>query len=143
MSQVNVLNSRFLIDIVPGDTGFRALDNKRRPTSEVGTLPLLPTLECEVCDDCAASVLSFSKVKRTGVRITYDEDRDCFIMHTQSKDIEFHMKGFLYVADFRHYITDQAIACMTTSEREALFNKAISQESPRGRGLCEERRIPI
>jgi len=123
MSQVNVLNSRFLVNIVPGGSGFRALDNKRRPTSEVGTLPLLPTLECQVCDDCAASVLSFSKVKKTGVRITYDEGRDCFIMQTQSGDIEFHMKGDLYVADFRDYITDQAIAGMTTSQREALFDK--------------------
>jgi len=59
------------------------------------------------------------------VEITYDGDKECFVMHTRSGDIEFYMRGYLYLADFREYITDDAISCMTTSEREALFNKAI------------------
>jgi len=131
LSQVNVLNSRFLTDLVPGDSSFRALDNKSRSTSYVGTLPLIPGLECQVCDDCAASILSFALVKKAGVEITYDKDKECFIMHTRSGDIEFYMRGYLYLVDFRDYITDEAITCMTTSEREALFNKALTREPKR------------
>jgi len=75
LSQVNILNSRFLEDFVPADSSFKGFGNQSRSTSYVGTLPVLPKLKCLVCDDCAASVLSFALIKKTGVDISYLKER--------------------------------------------------------------------
>jgi len=124
LSQVNVLSSRFLVDIHEGTSSFRGLGNQGRTTSHIGTLPVLPGLQCQVCDECAESILSFSKVKKTGVDITYNSYKECFIVHASSGDIEFYQRGDLYLADFRDYVTSNAIPAMITLEREQLFERA-------------------
>ena len=107
LSQVNVLNSRFLTDFVPGDSGFKGIGGQRRSTSYFGTLPLIPGLQCSVCDDCAASIISFALVKKAGVKISYDDSQECFVVHSRLGDVEFYQRGDLYLADFRPYVTDQ------------------------------------
>jgi len=67
LSQINILNSRFLTDFVPGDSSFKGLGNQSRSTSYFGTLPVIPGLQYSVCDDCAALILSFALVKKAGV----------------------------------------------------------------------------
>jgi len=129
LSQVNVLNTRFLQDFIPGDLSFKGLGKQSRSTPYTGTLPLIPELVCQVCDDCAASVLSFSQIHRTGVKITFDSSRDSFIVHTIHGDIEFAQKGDLYLADFREYLTNRAISAMTTKEREELFEKTVVKKA--------------
>jgi len=124
LSQVNVLNSRFLQDFVPGEGGFRGLSNQSKSTSYHGTLPVIPGLQCQVCDDCAMSILSFAAIKKTGVPITYDQVQECFIVHSPIQDIKFYQRGDLYLADFRNFVTNRAIAAMTTQQREQLFDKA-------------------
>jgi len=125
LSQFNVLHSRFLEDFRPGDLSFKCLGNQTRSTSYMGTLPLIPELVCQVCDDCAASVLSFSQIKKVGVKITFDSVKDSSIVHTRNGDVEFAQRGDLYLADFRSHLTNRAINAMTTKEREELFEKAV------------------
>jgi len=120
----NVLNSRFLQDFAPGEGGFRGLSNQSRSTSYHGTLPVIPGLQCQVCDDCAMSILSFAAIKKTGVPITYDQVKEYFIVHSPIQDIKFYQRGDLYLADFRDFVTNRAIAAMTTQQREQLFDKA-------------------
>ena len=129
LSQVNVLNSRFPQDFVPGEGGFRGLSNQSRSTSYHGTLPVIPGLQCQVCDDCAMSILSFAAIKKTGVPITYDQVQECFIVHSPIQDIVFHQRGDLYLADFRDFVTDRAIAAMTTQQREQLFDKSLMKRA--------------
>ena len=124
MSQVNVLNSRFLENFVPGESSFRGLGNQTQATSYLGTLPLIPQLECQVCNDCAASILSFSKIKSAGVDITYDNSKEAIVAHTLKGDILFYQRGDLYLADFRDHLTQRALSGMTTAEREQLFDKS-------------------
>ena len=129
LSQVNVLNSRFLQDFIPEDLSFKGLGNQSRSTSYTGTLPLIPELVCQVCDDCTASVFSFSQIQRAGVKITFNSSRDSFIVHTTHGDIEFTQKGDLYLEDFREYLTNRAISAMTTKEREGLFEKTVVKKA--------------
>jgi len=125
LSQVNVLNSRFLENIVPGQSSFKGLGNQACATSYLGSMAIFPGLECQVCDDCVASILSFAQIKKTGVKISYDGDQEMFTVHSKVGDLEFKQRGDLYLADFRPYITDRALIGMTTEEREAMFNKAM------------------
>jgi len=79
-----------------------------------------------VCDDCVASFVSFAQVRKTGVKIVYDGDNETFNVHTKVGIVlEFKLRGDLYLADFRPYITDRAFAGMTVQQREAMFNKAM------------------
>jgi len=91
----------------------------------VGTLPLIPGLVCQVCDDCVASVLSLSQVKKTGAKISYDGREDCFIIHLAKGDITFVQRGDLYLADFSDHITDRALSGMTTKEREEMYENSV------------------
>jgi len=88
-------------------------------------MAILPGLECQVCDDCVASILSFAQIKKTGVKISYDGEEEMFIVHSKVGDLEFKQRGDLYLADFRPYITDRALVGMTRQEREAMFNMAM------------------
>jgi len=125
MSQVNILNSRFLVDFIPAELSFKGLSSQTRKTSYSGSLPLLPGLVCQVCNDCAALVLSMAQVKKTGVKVSYDDNKDCFIIHTPKGDINFIQKGDLYLADFGECVTDRALNAMTTKQREEMFEKNI------------------
>ena len=109
----------------------------------MGTLPIIPELVCQVCDDCAASVLSFSQIKKVGVRITFDSVKDSFIVHTRNADIEFTQRGDLYLADFRGYLTDRAITAMTTKEREELFEKAVVKRAQQAGTLIKNAGYPF
>jgi len=129
MSQVNVMNSRFLVDFIPAELSFKGLSSQTRKTSYSGSLPLLPGLVCQVCDDCAASVLSMAQIKKTGVKVSYDGNKDCFTIHTPKGDINFIQKGDLYLADFSQYVTDRALIAMLTKQREEMFEKSIAERA--------------
>ena len=119
MSQVNVMNSRFLVDFTPCEGGFKGLaSQKGKKTSYTGTLPLIPQLKCIVCDDCVASVLSQGQVEKAGIKISYNDEEGYYILHTKNGNIKFVLKGDLYIADFRSHLTNRAISAMTTRESE-------------------------
>jgi len=85
MSQVNIMNSRFLVDLIPAEGGFKGLSSQAKKTSYFGTWPLIPELKCMVCDDCVASVISMAQVKKLGIKISYDDSEGYFILHTMNK----------------------------------------------------------
>ena len=78
--------------------------------------------ECQVCDDCAASVLCEADVEDM-YPITYVQGVSKTV-HTPHGDIVFHRRIKMYLADFRPWITNQAMSLMTTKDREALYNKS-------------------
>ena len=119
-SQVNVLNSRFLKNIRQGTGSFIGIMDQGRSTSLVGDLEGF--FECQVCDDCAASVLCEADVEDM-YPITYVQGVSKTV-HTPNGDIVFYRRVKMYLADFRPWITDQAMTLMTTKDREALFNKS-------------------
>jgi len=125
MSQVNVMNSRFLVDFIPVESSFKGLSSQARKTSYSGSLPLIPGLKCMVCDDCVASVISMAQVKKLGIKISYDDREGCFIIHSIKGNIKFALKGDLYLADFSDYVTDRALSAMTTKQREEMFERSV------------------
>jgi hypothetical protein len=119
-SQVNVLNSRFLKNIRQGTGSFIGIMDQGRSTSLVGDLEGF--FECQVCDDCAASVLCEADVEDM-YPITYVQGVSKTV-HTPNGDIVFYRRIKMYLADFRPWITDRAMSLVTTRDREALFNKS-------------------
>jgi len=78
-----------------------------------------------VCDDCVASVLSQAQVKKQGIKITYNDEEGYYNLHAKNGNIKFVLKGDLYLADFREYVTDRAISAMTTKQREEMFERSV------------------
>ena len=68
-SQVNIMNPRFLSNIRPGVGGYVGLKGESTKTKMVGDLDGF--FECQVCDSCAASVLSLSDVEDI-YEVTYE-----------------------------------------------------------------------
>jgi len=142
MSQVNVMNSRFLVDFMPVDGSFKGLSSAAKKTSYTGTLPLFPELKCLVCDDCAASVISMGKVKKLGIKISYNDDEGYYILHTTKGNIKFVLKGDLYIADFRDHVTNRAVSAMTAKDREQLFDKGMVKRAQEADNFIRSAEFP-
>jgi len=139
LSQINILNSRFLTDFVPGDSSFKGLGNQSRSTSYFGTLPMIPGLQCSVCDDCAALILSFALVKKAGVKISYNEAEERFVVHSRLGDIEFYQRGDLYVTGRLPGLCDgSGLKCDDNPRARSSIRQNYCQASPRSREFCEE-----
>jgi len=125
MSQVNVMNSRILEDFVPAESSVKVLSSQTRKTSYTGSLPLILGLVCMVCDDCVASVVSMAQVKKLGIKISYDDREDCFVIHSAKGNIKFTQKGDLHLADFTDFVTDRAVSARTTKQREEMYERSV------------------
>lgn len=116
--QENVVNSRFLTNIRQGTGTFVGLLDDGRSTNLVGDLHVF--FECQVCDDCAASVLCEADVEDL-FPITYIQGVSKTV-HTPFGDKVFRRRIQMYLPDFRPWINNR-LSLTTTSEREGQFNK--------------------
>ena len=66
-----------------------------------------------------------AQVKKLGIKISYDDREDCFVIHSAKGNIKFTMKGDLNLADFTDHVTDRAMSAMTTKQREELFERSV------------------
>ena len=124
LSQVNVMNSRFLKNIRPGEGSFGGLDGNENITEYEGDLEgFFPV---QVCDDCRASVLCYSDVE--DLYPISNQRGISFTVHTPSRDIVFYKRDKIYLADFRDWINtddnyDSPLSMITTSMNEKLYTK--------------------
>ena len=118
-SQVNIVNPRFLHNIRPGEGQYVGLKGESAETKLVGDLDGF--FECQVCDTCAASVISLSDVEDL-YEVSYDQAIG-FTVHMLDRDLVFKRHGKIYLADMRDWVTPGGLAMMTVQEREAIYTK--------------------
>ena len=73
-------------------------------SDQVGTLPLFEGLTIYYSSEMMANVLCLAQVADM-FRITWDQPRMAFIVHTADRAISFERRGDIFVADFRFMLT--------------------------------------
>ena len=137
-SQVNVVNPRFLKNIRPGRGNYVGLKGESQKTVLVGDLDGF--FECQVCDTCAASILSFSDVMDL-YNVSYDPEIG-FTVHMDDRDLIFRRHGKIFLADMRDWVTPGGLAMMTTQEREAMYTKRQVQNAKKAGEFIENAGFP-
>ena len=118
-SQVNVMNPRFLSNIRPGEGSYVGLRGESAETNLIGDLKgFFPV---QVCDTCAASILSLSDVEEL-YEVTYIPGVK-FIVHMNDKDLVFYKRGKIYLADMSDWVTYAGLSMMTVEQRESMYSK--------------------
>ena len=124
--------------IRPGVGAYIGLKGESTETKMVGDLDGF--FECQVCDNCAASVLCLSDVEAI-YDVTY-EPRIGFTVHMKNRDLIFKKHGKIYLADMRDWAIQAGYSMMTIQEKEAMYTRRQVQAAKKAGEFIENTGYP-
>jgi hypothetical protein len=98
-SQVNIVHPVLLRNLCTSTKTYQSM-NGGAVTSQVGLLEGF--FECQACEDCPANIISQSDVEGL-YHLTYVQG-ESITVHMGDRDIVFHKRDKMYVADFSEWI---------------------------------------